>query len=109
VTIDPSDVVELLSNIMMDAVDISFVCSDEEIECSNGISEVDATPIEVRTNDVSPSSSVLAVVRIPIVLPVVVDVCCKEDGREYSVEVEILLTVAVSTSVTSAVLVSEND
>jgi hypothetical protein len=107
VTIDPSDVVELLSDIVMDAVDISFVCSDEDIECSNGISEVDAAAIEVGANDVSVSKSVLAVLTIPIVVPLVVDVCSKVDGKEYSVEVEILLTAAVVTAVKSAVLVSE--
>jgi hypothetical protein len=92
---------------MMDAADISFAYSDEEIEYSNGISEVDAAAIEVGANDVSVSKSVFAVLTIPIVLPLVVDVCSKVDGREYSVEVEILLTVAVVTAVKSAVLVSE--
>jgi hypothetical protein len=109
VTIDPSDVAELLSNIVMDVVDISFLCSDDETVFSNGISEVDAVAIEVGTNDVSVSKPVLAVLRIAIVVPLVDDVGCKGDDREYSVKVEILLTVIVSASVTSAVLVSENE
>jgi hypothetical protein len=63
----------------------------------------------VGTNDVSASSSVLAVLKIPMVVRSVVDIGCNEDDREYSVEVEILFVVAVSTSVKSAVLVSDKD
>jgi hypothetical protein len=109
VTIDASDVVEILSNVTMDAVDISSVRSDEEIEYSNGISEVDATPIEVGTNDVSASNSVLAVLKIPIVVLLILDIGCNEDDTEYSGEIAMLFTVVAPTLVKSAVLVSDKD
>jgi hypothetical protein len=109
VTIDASDVVEILSNVTRDAVDISSVRSDEEIEYSNGISEVDATPIEVGTNDVSASNSVLAVLKIPIVVLLILDIGCNEDDTEYSGEIAMLFTVVAPTLVKSAVFVSDKD
>jgi len=103
------DVVELLFNVAMDAVDNSFIYSTEESVLCNDVSELDAKAVEVGTNDVSTNSSVVVVLKIFIVVSVV-DIVCEEDDNRCSVELEIVLVVlVVPISVTNVVLVSDND
>jgi hypothetical protein len=98
------DVVELLSNVAMDAVENSFICSTEESVLCNDVSEMDATAVEVGTNDVSTDNPVVVVLKIFIVVSVV-DIVCSEDDNDSSVELEIVLVAVVLISVKNAVLV----
>ena len=88
----------------MVTVDNSFVCSIDESVCCKGIPEVDATTVEVGTDDVSTNNSVVAVLKIFIVDSLVA-VDSDEDNSECSVELERVLVVVVPTSVKNAVLV----
>jgi len=102
------DVVELLSNVAMDAVDNSFIYSTEESVLCNDVSKMDATAVEVGTKDVSTNNSVVVAFKIFIVVSVV-GIVCDEDDNDCSVELEIVLVVLVPISVRTVVLISEND
>jgi len=103
------DVVELLSNVAMDAVDNSFIYPTEESVWCNDVSEMDAKAVEVGTNDVSNNNSVFVVLKIFIVVPVV-GIVCKEDDNGCPVKLEIVLVVVVvPISGKNVVLVSDND
>jgi hypothetical protein len=103
------DAVELLSNVAMGTVDTSFLYSTEEIVLCNDVSEMDATAVEVGTNDVSSNNSVVVVLNIFIIVSVV-DIVCEEDDNECSVELEIVLVVVVvPISVRNVVLIADND
>ncbi len=59
VTIDATDVVELSLNVMVDAVDSSFVFSAEEITSCPEASAIDVTTVEDEIDDVSSTNSVV--------------------------------------------------
>ncbi len=58
-TIDATDVVELSFNVMVDAVDTSFVFSAEEIASCPEASAIDVTTVEKEIDDVSSTNSVV--------------------------------------------------
>jgi hypothetical protein len=59
VTIDATDVVELSLNVIMDAVDPSFVCSTEELVPWSEVSKIDTGPVEDEIAVISGNSSVV--------------------------------------------------
>lgn len=87
VNIDVLDVVEIVTGVVTDVVDNSFICSSEESVWCNDISEIDGTNVEVGTDDVSTNNWVAVVFKIFVVVPLV-DIGCNEDNNECSVELE---------------------
>jgi hypothetical protein len=102
------DVIELLSNVAMGAVDTSLLYSTEESVLCNDVSERDATDVEVGTNDLSINNSVVVLLNIFIVVSVF-GIVWKDDDNDSSVELEIVLVVVVPISVSNVVLISDND
>jgi hypothetical protein len=90
-SIDVSDPIDSLFNVVTVTVDNWLVCSIEDGVWYDDCSDTDATTVEVRTDNVSEDISAVA------------DISDDEDKEEYSVEVETCSFVVVKVLVKDSV------